>query len=72
MQDRLLGDIIVCRVAGVGPVIDQCSEESTCFPPVVRIWEVSGYISCVVAGVETDEVPGELAGDVFDTVCWPF
>lgn len=70
MQDGLLCNVIVGRVAGVRPVIDQRPEKGACLPPVVRIGEVPGYISCVVAGVETDEVPGELAGDVFDAVCW--
>lgn len=70
VQDGLLRNVIVGCVPGVGPVIDQCPKESTCFPPVVGVWEVSGYISCVISGVKTDEVPGELAGDVFDAVCW--
>lgn len=72
MQDRLLRNVIVGRVAGVGPIIDQRPQKGACLPPVVRIGEVSRYISCVVAGVETDEVPRELAGDVFDAVCWLF
>lgn len=70
MQDRLLRNVIVSRIAGVGPVINQCPEEGACLPPVVRIREVPRYISRVVSGVETDEVPGELASDVFDAVCW--